>query len=118
MGDKLKLGLVGAGAIAQTHVQAMPLVSCAEIVGVADIRPEAAKATAEGLRARSFTSHEELDKAFDLDGVIVCTPPRATPRSPFTSFGRESPSCARSHSPSTRRARGSCWKRLRSRAPR
>ena len=79
MSDKLKLGLVGAGAISQTHVQAMPLVDCAEIVGVADVRPEAAKATAERLGARSFTSHEALSEAFDLDGVIVCTPPSSHP---------------------------------------
>ena len=79
MGDKLKLGLVCAGAISQTHVQAMPLVECAEIVGVADVRPEAAKATAERLGARSFTSHEVLSEAFDLDGVIVCTPPSSHP---------------------------------------
>jgi predicted dehydrogenase len=79
MGDKLKLGLIGAGAISQTHVQAMPLVSCAEIVGVADVRPEAAKATAEGLGAQSFTSHEALQDSVDLDGVIVCTPPSSHP---------------------------------------
>jgi predicted dehydrogenase len=79
MSDKLKLGLVGAGAISQTHVQAMPLVECAEIVGVADLRPEAAKATAEGLGARGFPSHEALSEALDLDGVIVCTPPSSHP---------------------------------------
>jgi predicted dehydrogenase len=79
MSDKLKLGLVGAGAISQTHVQAMPLVECAEIVGVADVRPEAAKATADSLGAQSFSSHEELGKAFDLDGVVICTPPSSHP---------------------------------------
>jgi predicted dehydrogenase len=79
MVEKLKLGLVGAGAISQTHVQAMPLVECAEIVGVADVRPEAAKATAEGLGARSFTSHEAMSQSLDLDGVIICTPPSSHP---------------------------------------
>jgi predicted dehydrogenase len=79
MVERLKLGLVGAGAISQTHVQAMPLVECAEIVGVADVRPEAAKATAEGLGARSFTSHEAMSQALDLDGVIICTPPSSHP---------------------------------------
>jgi len=79
MDGKLKLGLVGAGAISQTHVQAMPLVDCAEIVGVADVRLESAQATAERLGARSFVSHEALSEAFDLDGVIVCTPPASHP---------------------------------------
>lgn len=79
MAGKLKLGLIGAGAISQTHVQAMPLVECAEIVGVTDVRPEAAKATAEGLGAESFASHDAMSRALDLDGVIVCTPPSSHP---------------------------------------
>jgi len=75
MAEKLKLGLIGAGAIAQTHVQAMPLVDCAEIVAVADVRPEAAAATAEGLGARNFKDHVTMGEALALDGVIICTPP-------------------------------------------
>ncbi len=79
MPAKLRLGLVGAGAIAQTHVQAVAQATCAEIVGVADVRPEAAKLVADGLGVPSFGSHQALAEAMQLDGVLVCTPPASHP---------------------------------------
>ncbi len=79
MAAKLRLGLVGAGAIARTHVQAVAKATCAEIVGVADVRPEAARELAGELGVPSFESHEALGDALALDGVIVCTPPLSHP---------------------------------------
>ena len=79
MRTKLRLGLVGTGTIAATHVQAVARATCAEIVGVADLRPEAARRVGEGLGVPSFDSHQALGEALPLDGVLVCTPPSSHP---------------------------------------
>jgi predicted dehydrogenase len=79
MRAKLRLGLVGAGAIARTHVEAVGRAACAEITGVADVRLAAARELAAGLGVPAFASHRELADALPLDGVIVCTPPASHP---------------------------------------
>ncbi|HKE11856.1 MAG TPA: Gfo/Idh/MocA family oxidoreductase [Myxococcota bacterium] len=71
----LSFGLIGAGAIAQSYVQAMRDMPEARITGVADVRPEAAKAQAEGVGGTAYHSHEDLLEKGDCDAVIVCTPP-------------------------------------------
>jgi predicted dehydrogenase len=75
MDGRLKLGLVGAGGIAQSWAQALQGDPCAQLVGVADTRFDAAKALAEGAGARAFESYEAMADALGLDTVIVCTPP-------------------------------------------
>ena len=75
----VKFGLIGAGAIAQTHAQSFEHVDIATLVGVADIRPEAAQAMAESAGCASYTSYTAMAEAQDLDAVIVCTPPITHP---------------------------------------
>ncbi|MEM8503503.1 MAG: Gfo/Idh/MocA family oxidoreductase [Cyanobacteria bacterium P01_D01_bin.1] len=75
----LKFGLVGAGAIAQTHVQAFDHTELCNLVGIADIRLEAAQALAESAKCTGFSSYEEMSEALDLDAVIICTPPITHP---------------------------------------
>ena len=53
---KLRFGLVGAGAIAQTYVQAFRRSQLAEVAAVADVRLEAAQAVGEALPARALPS--------------------------------------------------------------
>jgi predicted dehydrogenase len=79
MDAKLKLGLVGAGGIAQSWAQALQGDTCAQLVGVADVRLDAARALAEGASARAFESYEAMADATGLDTVIVCTPPATHP---------------------------------------
>lgn len=79
MTEKLKFGLVGAGGIAQAYVQALEGNADAELVGVADVREEAARALAEPMGCRAFSAHEEMADQTDLDAVIVCTPPATHP---------------------------------------
>jgi predicted dehydrogenase len=79
MADRINLGLVGAGAIAQSYVQALRDSPVASIAGVADVRSEAARALAENARCAAFGSHKELCDATDCEAVIVCTPPVTHP---------------------------------------
>ena len=52
----LRVGLVGAGAIAQTYVEALATEPDLELVGVADPRPKAAEATAEATAGATTSS--------------------------------------------------------------
>jgi predicted dehydrogenase len=71
----LRLGLVGAGAIAQTYAQALASCGSARLAAVADVRDEAARAMAESAGARAFASHQAMLAAGGLDAAVVCTPP-------------------------------------------
>jgi predicted dehydrogenase len=77
--SKVKFGLVGAGSIAQAYVQAFATSQTAELVAVADVRPEAAMAMAESAKCESFDSYQAMAEAMELDAVVVCTPPVTHP---------------------------------------
>ena len=79
MKDKLKFGLVGTGGIAQAYAQAFKICETAQLVAVADIRAEAARALAEEMKCRSFASYEAMAEGMQLDAVIVCSPPVTHP---------------------------------------
>jgi predicted dehydrogenase len=75
MSQKLKFGLVGAGAIAQSYGQALATSNEAELVGVADVVADAARSMADAFRCKPFPSHQAMLQSAKLDAVIVCTPP-------------------------------------------
>src|SRR5438445_527335 len=79
MKTKMRLGLIGAGGIAQTYVQALAQSTTAELVGVADVRDGAAQALAERVGCAAFDSHEKLAEQTGCEGAIVCTPPVTHP---------------------------------------
>jgi predicted dehydrogenase len=79
MSGEMKFGLVGAGGIAQSYAQALERSKRARLVGVADVRPEAAKALGEAFGCPHFESAEALAKAVKLEAVVVCTPPISHP---------------------------------------
>jgi len=81
MTDKrLRFGMIGAGAIAQAYAEAFRNWDVARLVAVADIRPEAAKALAEGIGCQSYSSYSAMAKKEKLDAVVVCTPPVTHPK--------------------------------------
>lgn len=76
---ELKVGLVGAGGIAQSYLRVFQEITGARITAVADVRPRAANALAEALRGTAYPSHRALLEDSDVDAVLVCTPPSTHP---------------------------------------
>ena len=75
MADQLKLGLIGAGAIAQSYIEAVEDSPLAAWAGITDVRFDAAGAAAEAMGCKSYRTHEELIDEAGCDAVIICTPP-------------------------------------------
>lgn len=71
----LRIGLVGAGGIAQTYVRVFEAIEGASITAVADVRGRAATAIAETVRGTAYPSHRALLEDADVDAILVCTPP-------------------------------------------
>lgn len=72
---KIRFGLIGCGVIADFHANAiLSLEEDAELVGVADVRPESAKAFAKKHGVQAFGSVGELLDCPDIDVVNICTP--------------------------------------------
>ena len=73
---KLRVGIIGTGGIAHSHMRAYAKRSDLEIVALCDVVPGKAKAFAEefGLeQAACYESHEEMLDKEGLDAVSVCT---------------------------------------------
>ena len=70
---KVRIGLVGAGNIAKTHLDAYRKIEAVEIVAVCDINPENLRETAEkyGI-AKTYESETQMLKEVELDAVDVC----------------------------------------------
>lgn len=75
MDPRIRVGLIGAGRIAQSYIQAFENVTNARLVAIADVRGDVAEGFAERAKCRAFDSHERLAAAIDVDAVIICTPP-------------------------------------------
>lgn len=71
-----RVGLVGAGGVAQRHARVLSGFTDVELVGVTDVAPAAAAELAGAYGARSFADVEEL-LAAGPDAVYVCVPPFA-----------------------------------------
>jgi predicted dehydrogenase len=70
-----RFGLIGAGGIAQSYLQAFQKTNEATLVAVADVRPEAAQAMAEQVGCNSYSSYQMMAENEELDAIILCTPP-------------------------------------------
>jgi predicted dehydrogenase len=75
----MRFGMVGAGAIAHTYIQAFDQLTTGQLVGVADTRIEAAQTLAERMHCPAFTSYQEMYEETGCDAVVVCTPPITHP---------------------------------------
>ncbi len=77
--NKLKFALIGTGGIAQTYAQAFQTSDCCQLVAVADINQDSAKAFAEPFGAKSYTDYKTLAENEAVDAVIISTPPNTHP---------------------------------------
>ncbi len=77
--SKIKIAMIGAGAIAQAYAQSFTNCENAELAAVVDVREDAAKAVAESHNCLAVTDYTKLLDATQVDAVLVCTPPSTHP---------------------------------------
>lgn len=70
----VSVAIVGAGRIARSHLNELRGIEGARIVGVADIRPDAAASLAGEVGARSYRDYREMLEQTKPDAVYICTP--------------------------------------------
>jgi predicted dehydrogenase len=69
----LRYGVIGAGVVAPTHLEAIAALDEIELVGIAALHRAAAEALARDHRCRAFATADEL-LAEGLDVVVICSP--------------------------------------------
>lgn len=76
LAGKVRFGVIGCGNIANLfHLPELKSIEEVEVVGVADVRPERAKSTAEKFRVPYwYTDYRKLLERGDVDAVVVATP--------------------------------------------
>jgi predicted dehydrogenase len=81
--DKIRVGIIGAGRIASTHVRGYKLLPYVEIAAAADVVPGKA---ADALKlwdlpnAHAYTDFNKMIAKEKLDAVNVCTFNQAPPQ--------------------------------------
>lgn len=75
MSIPIRVGLIGAGYIADWHADALKATPGVEVTAICDPNESAAKALAERVGARVFTTLENLYAAKACDAVHILTPP-------------------------------------------
>lgn len=70
----MRIGLIGAGAVAPFHIAAAAELDGIELTAVCDINEQAGQRAAAGTGAALFTDHRRMLDAGVVDAVIVNTP--------------------------------------------
>ena len=71
---KLRIGVIGAGSIATAHLDAYAAHPDVDLIAIADINLDRARAVADRYgAARAYDDAHELLAADDIDGVSICT---------------------------------------------
>jgi predicted dehydrogenase len=70
---KLKAGVIGVGRMGQFHVNVYSELPDTELVGVADIDPDAGRAMVEKFRVDYFDDYSDLLKKLDVASIAVPT---------------------------------------------
>lgn len=71
---KINFGLIGCGAVARKHGEAIKNIDEAQLVAVADTVEDCAKSFAEQYGGKVYTDYRELLADPNVDAVIVATP--------------------------------------------
>ncbi len=71
--DKLRVGLIGIGGMGGCHYSCYPNVKTAQLVAVADVREDVARAKTKG-EQRVYTDYKQMLDNEQLDMVDICSP--------------------------------------------
>jgi predicted dehydrogenase len=75
--EKVRIGMVGAGAVAARHVRTLLAMDGVEVAAVADPALDRARELADEAGAPAYPNHVELLDGERLDAVYICVPPFA-----------------------------------------
>lgn len=73
----VRVGFIGAGGIANAHMNALQAVEDARIVAIADINKDRADFYASRFLAKAYYDSKEMIESEKLDALYVCVPPFA-----------------------------------------
>jgi predicted dehydrogenase len=74
-GSAIRVGLLGAGAIAPLHAQILPTIPGVRLVGVADVDYAKAQLVAGSAKTAAFSSLDEMLREAQPDAVHILLPP-------------------------------------------
>jgi predicted dehydrogenase len=77
MPERVRIGMVGAGAVAARHVRTLLAMDGVEVAAVADPALDRAWELADEAGAAAYPNHMELLDGERLDAVYICVPPFA-----------------------------------------
>lgn len=72
--DKVRIGIIGVGGMGYSHCKQVNKLEETELVCVADIDEEVARARGEEFGVKYFTNHKDLIDSGLCDAVIIATP--------------------------------------------
>ena len=74
----IRIGFIGTGAIAKSHMDALGKVPAAQVVACTDVDADrSAEAAARFAGCGAYTDHVEMLDAHELDAAFICVPPHA-----------------------------------------
>jgi len=91
MADKVRLGIVGVGGVAQSHFNTLGANPEVEFAAVCDLREGAAKETAAKYGGKVFTSAKAMFDSVELDAAWICLPPFAHGEAEFAAIEHRVP---------------------------
>ncbi|MCJ7841271.1 Gfo/Idh/MocA family oxidoreductase [Lederbergia sp. NSJ-179] len=75
--EKVRVGFVGVGGIANTHLNNISNHADAEIVAVCDISEDTATRQAEKYKTTAYTDFDQMLENEKIDALFICVPPFA-----------------------------------------
>lgn len=72
--SSLRFGIIGCGRIAPRHAQSIQQVPDAQLVAVADIKPQRATTFGQEYHAADYVDYHQLLEREEIDAISVCVP--------------------------------------------
>lgn len=70
----IKIAIIGGGAIAKNHAQAIASINNAQLAALAELRPEIRKDYSQKYGIETFEDYEKMLRKVNPDAVVVCLP--------------------------------------------